>query len=146
MSTNRERFVTQHGALCDELKDITARKNADYTGAGTDDPFHNFKSVQELGICTTEQGFLTRMTDKMARIASLTKTGKQMVKDESVEDTLKDLANYSLLMICYLRSQRPAVTHEINSNGAVSGNGYWKVEPIIDPYTQSVPWATKIGG
>lgn len=101
----REEFIQVHGALCEELKDITARKNADYTGAG-DGPFHNFVNVEQLGICTTEQGFLTRMTDKMARIASLTKTGKQMVKDESIEDTLKDLANYSLLMVCYLRSKK----------------------------------------
>lgn len=119
--TKREQFVKQHGALCDELKEITARKNADYTGAGGDNPFHNFTQVESLGICSTSQGILTRMTDKLSRIASLTATGKQMVKDESIEDTLKDLANYSLIMICELRSrQLPYVKKAQNTFTAIA--------------------------
>lgn len=125
--TKRQTFVQQHGALCDELKEITVRKNADYTGAGGDNPFHNFTQVESLGICSTSQGFLTRMTDKLSRIASLTVTGKQMVKDESIEDTLKDLANYSLIMICELRSRKVAQSQ------------------VTDPMLQSVPWSEPSG-
>ena len=68
------------------------RKNKDYTG-GSDDPFANFKSVEVLGI-STEVGFLTRMMDKMKRIASFVHKGELAVKDESVTDTLQDLSNY----------------------------------------------------
>ena len=81
------------------------KKNADYSGA-VPDPFSNFVQVETLGIATAEQGFLTRMTDKLCRVASFAKNGELQVKDESVSDTLLDLANYSLLMMAYLESKR----------------------------------------
>lgn len=83
--------------------ETSRKKNADYTGKN-DDPFSNFRSVEVLGI-TTEQGFLTRMMDKMKRIASFAEQGELQVKDESVTDTLKDLANYSCLLAGYIKSK-----------------------------------------
>jgi hypothetical protein len=90
------------------MHQICKVKNADYTGPEGDDPFANFSRVEHLGIATTEQGFLTRMTDKMSRLSSFSRAGVLHVKDESVEDTLFDLANYCLLMAGYLRSKRVA--------------------------------------
>jgi len=88
------------------LVETVRRKNADYSGVAPD-PFGNFRNVEDLGIATVEQGFLTRMTDKLARAASLTKPGKvAQVKDESVEDTLFDLAAYSFLLAAYRASVR----------------------------------------
>jgi len=84
--------------------EISKKKNADYTG-GTDNPFSNFSSVEVLGI-STEQGFLTRMMDKMKRIASFVEKGELQVKDESVIDTLNDLANYSALFAGYIKSKK----------------------------------------
>lgn len=86
--------------------EISRKKNADYTG-GNDDPFSNFKSVEALGI-STEHGFLTRMMDKMKRVASFVETGQLLVKDESVLDTLQDLANYACLMAGHIKSVRDA--------------------------------------
>lgn len=81
------------------------RKNADY--AGDDDPFANFRLVEKLGICSVETGILVRMTDKMARITNLLKEGKvNQVKDESVDDTLIDLANYAVILAAYRESRR----------------------------------------
>jgi|SRR5882757_1858095 len=79
-------------------------KNADYTG-GSPDPFSNFTSVEVLGI-KTEVGFITRMFDKMKRISSFVQNGELQVKDESVIDTLQDLANYSALLAGYIQSQK----------------------------------------
>lgn len=87
------------------MVDTMKKKNADYGGA-VPDPFSNFVQVETLGIATAEQGFLTRMTDKLCRVASFAKNGELQVKDESVSDTLLDLANYSLLMMAYLESKR----------------------------------------
>lgn len=84
--------------------EISRKKNADYTG-GNDNPFSNFESVEVLGI-KTEQGFLTRMMDKMKRISSFVEKGELLVKDESVADTLSDLANYSCLLAGYIESKR----------------------------------------
>lgn len=60
--------------------------------------------MESLGI-QTEIGFLTRMMDKMKRISSFVHNGKLQVKDESVTDTLQDLANYSALMAGYIKSK-----------------------------------------
>jgi hypothetical protein len=87
------------------MVDTMKKKNADYGGA-VPDPFSNFVQVETLGIATAEQGFLTRMTDKLCRVASFASKGELQVKDESVSDTLLDLANYSLLMMAYLESKR----------------------------------------
>lgn len=89
-----------------EMVEIMHRKNADYAGLKGTDPFANFTRVEALGICKTEVGFLTRMTDKLCRISSFVERGELSVKDESVQDTLKDLANYSLLMLAFLESKK----------------------------------------
>jgi hypothetical protein len=83
---------------------ISQKKNADYTG-GSNQTFANFTSVEVLGI-KTEQGFLTRMMDKMSRISSFVKNGTLQVNDESVTDTLRDLANYSCLLAAYIQSKK----------------------------------------
>lgn len=93
--TPRERYLNTFKELVDEMYALTQRKNADY--AGEEDPFKNFR---EFG--TT--GFLVRMSDKWSRIRNLLSSGKApAVKDEKVEDTLLDLATYSILLICWLR-------------------------------------------
>ena len=86
--------------------EISRKKNADYTGGSmVEDPFANFRSVEVFGI-RTEHGFITRMTDKMARIASFTAKGELLVKDESVIDSLNDLANYACLLAGYIESKK----------------------------------------
>lgn len=84
---------------------ITLAKNSDYTGDSSQ-PFKNFTMVETMGAATTEQGFFTRMTDKIMRIAGFLKNGTLKVADEKIEDTLMDLANYCILFICYLRSKK----------------------------------------
>ncbi|MCC6809958.1 MAG: DUF1599 domain-containing protein [Deltaproteobacteria bacterium] len=91
-----------------KMVEVCEAKNADYAGA-TSDPFANFTRVESLGICKTEVGFLTRMTDKLCRIASFAAKGTLAVKDESVEDTLLDLANYCLLFGAYLAEKKRGV-------------------------------------
>lgn len=100
---NQQQWVELHKTLTSRMHEITARKNADYADKG--DAFSNFKLVEEFGVCSAEQGMYARMTDKMSRLASFIKNGELQVKDESVEDTLLDLANYSLLMIGLMRSK-----------------------------------------
>ena len=83
---------------------ISEKKNADYTG-DAEDPFANFSNVATCGGAITEQGFLVRMTDKIMRISSFVKLGNLQVKDESVTDSLRDLANYSCLLAGYIKSK-----------------------------------------
>lgn len=102
----KKEYLKFHKDFAAEMIEITGRKNADYAGHSDDDPFANFRIVEKLGIATVEQGFLTRMTDKLSRIITFSQKGELLVKDESVTDTLIDLANYSALLAGYLEDKR----------------------------------------
>jgi hypothetical protein len=97
-----------------KMRETLANKNHDYAGnEALNDALANFSRVEALGIASTEIGFLTRMTDKLCRIANFVKSGVLKVSDEKVNDTLHDLANYSILMSAYISSKKvPA-----NGNG-----------------------------
>ena len=100
-----EEYLRQFTEITDKMKEITKAKNSDYT-ADSGDAFANFKVVEDLGVCSVETGFLTRMSDKIARLAGLAKGKEIAVKDEKYEDTLLDLANYSILLAVYLQNKR----------------------------------------
>lgn len=103
----KQEYMQLHETLCAKMIDITQKKNSDYTG-GNNSPFANFEHIGGLVQLpqVVEVGFLTRMSDKMSRIGSFVTKGSLQVNDESVEDTLLDLANYSLLMIGYLTEKK----------------------------------------
>lgn len=88
-----------------EMLEIVKKKNNDYAGKAVADPFKNFKMVEELGIASTESGLLTRITDKLCRVNNLL-SQEAAVKDESIEDTVKDMANYSVILYCYLQQKK----------------------------------------
>jgi hypothetical protein len=100
----KQEYLDFFVAFTERMRDLTRKKNDDYS-AGLD-PFANFTRVEALGICSTEQGFLTRMTDKMSRICSFVQRGELSVKEESVTDTLMDLAVYSILMAAFLHDKK----------------------------------------
>lgn len=103
---NKQEYLTFHRQFCDDMILITKKKNADYSGSG-DDPFNNFRHIGNLvqvkDIDIVAVGFLTRMSDKMGRIGSFISNGELQVKDESIKDTLADMANYSILFAGYLQ-------------------------------------------
>lgn len=98
----RKEYLQYFETTVQEMYELTKRKNHDYSNDSN--PFANFTRVEAMDICTTEVGFLTRMMDKMSRISTFVKKGELKVKDESVKDTLKDLATYSILFMAYLDS------------------------------------------
>ena len=59
------------------------------------------KSLYKFGLVAS----IIRLSDKMNRIESLSQT-KARVKDESIEDTLLDLANYAIMTVIWLRKSR----------------------------------------
>lgn len=82
--------VDKHKRICKELNDLYARKNADYG-----DSFG--KSYKEYGLTMA----CIRLEDKLNRIKALSKQAAQ-VSDESITDTLMDLANYSIMTLVEL--------------------------------------------
>lgn len=88
----------QFHKLLKDIEKIYEKKTADY--ATIKDPHSNLRECEKMGI-PSWKGVLVRMGDKWNRICNLTKNGK--VKNEPIEDSLLDLAIYSL--ICYLLYQ-----------------------------------------
>ena len=99
-----EQYLKRFKEITEEMHNTSKRKNSDYT-ADCGDAFANFKLVEEMSICSVETGFLTRMTDKMARLAGLSSGRDVKVKDEKYADTLTDLANYCILLRIYLENK-----------------------------------------
>ena len=85
-----------------QMNDILKRKNSDYSGK--EDTYANFQYCEKLGLCSTEVGIMVRMSDKMTRISNLLKQDAQ-VKEESIKDTLLDLANYSMILASYIEDK-----------------------------------------
>lgn len=78
-----------HNDICMELNGIYERKNADYG-----DSFG--KGYKEYGMTMP----CIRLEDKLNRLKSLTvHKNNQLVADESIEDTLFDLANYAIMTL-----------------------------------------------
>lgn len=84
--------VDIHKNISAELNSLYAAKNSDYN-----DSFG--KSFAEYGMAMP----CIRLEDKLNRLKALTVHNKnQNVKDESVEDTLADLANYAIMTLVEL--------------------------------------------
>jgi len=78
------------------MLEIAEAKNHDYGGKDSN-AFANFMAVEHLGAASAEAGITVRMTDKLSRIITLLNK-EAKVADESITDTLLDLANYALIL------------------------------------------------
>ncbi len=77
-----------HKQICNYLNDLYTRKNHDYG-----DSFHI--SFLEEGMAMAR----IRLSDKLSRFKTLSKNPVQQVQDESMRDTLLDLANYAIMTV-----------------------------------------------
>ena len=68
--------------------ELLKRKGHDYSYG--DDSLSNFRTWGFLGI-------VVRMDDKLARLRGFAKGADLAVKNESIQDTLRDLSNYAFL-------------------------------------------------
>ena len=83
--------VEQHYAICQKLNQVYKAKNHDYGDSFGD-------TYKKLGIISA----VTRLSDKMNRLMSLAVSHEAQVKDEKIEDTLHDMANYAIMTLIEL--------------------------------------------
>ena len=89
--------------LLETMKNTHDAKRHDY--ANPDDVFANFRTCEQAGI-PAWKGCCVRIGDKFSRIMGFAKKEKLKVKDESIKDTLIDMANYALIaLILYEEEQ-----------------------------------------
>jgi len=95
---------TRFYAILSQMEELHSRKNHDYAGAS--DPLKNLRACERLNI-EPFMGVMIRLQDKWSRLEEFVKSGKLIVKSESVVDTLLDNAVYSILaIILYEESQK----------------------------------------
>ena len=80
--------------LLDKMKEVHDMKRHDY--ASQEDVFKNFRTCEMAGI-PAWKGVAIRIGDKVSRLMSFVKQNELKVKDESIRDTLIDMANYALI-------------------------------------------------
>lgn len=99
MKNINDLYIDVHKKLLDDMHDLYIKKNADY-GNSVHDTYEKYGLVS----------FLVRMEDKLNRVRNLNKDNVKIsdakVKDEKIEDTLMDLANYAILAIMELKREK----------------------------------------
>ena len=86
--------IAIHRDMCGKLNTTYAAKNHDYG-----DSFAKTRVVVPNAI-------LVRLHDKLNRLTTLMTGENAMVKDESIDDTLLDLANYALMELVEREAER----------------------------------------
>lgn len=89
------------GSESGEFRDITNSMIQTYQAKNQDYGNSFEKSLDKFGLIAS----VIRLNDKISRIESLSRTEAKVI-DESIEDTLLDLANYSVMTIIWLRKNR----------------------------------------
>ena len=84
--------------ITDEMNALYERKNHDYGNSFSE-------TFRKLGIISAA----TRMLDKMNRIVSLVTKDQQKVNDESLRDTLIDIANYAVMTIMEIDKKKERI-------------------------------------
>ena len=93
-----------HLEICEKMHDTYVRKNKDYGDS--------FVKVREK----YPNAILIRLNDKLLRAETLYATSERLVTDESVDDTLLDMANYCIMELI---ERRADVERQKQENGVV---------------------------
>ena len=94
MTTTKTK-VQLHREVCEEINDLYARKNHDYG-----DSFHQTFVEEVMAMARI------RLGDKFNRFKTLSRGGEQKVNDESIRDTLIDLANYAIMTVVEMEAAK----------------------------------------
>ena len=105
--------------IVQKMLEVHKAKNNDYSPEGQ---FGNFAESERVGVPDWKGAFI-RLQDKYTRCCNLIYGKEAQVKDEALEDTLLDLANYAVIVLV-LRKQVEAQEQE-NEHC----NRWWRKEP-----------------
>ena len=111
----------RHSQIVNGLTDLYKAKNSDYGD-----------SVHETYLKYGLTSFLVRMEDKMSRLRSLSSksSAEQRVKDESIRDTLLNLANYAIIAVIEMDAEKEKYT----TYGCDSNQNEKAVDPLLERF------------
>ena len=88
-----------YDGVIEELSETYVKKNADYGNSFE-------KTLDKRGLIPA----IVRMEEKMERMEKLWETEKTLVDDESIIDTVMDLANYAIMTAMWLKKTVPGLS------------------------------------
>ena len=91
--------------ICEEMLTTFERKNHDYGDSFT-------QTVDKFGLIASG----VRMHDKLERFVTLAQKDISMKVDESMRDTLLDLANYAIMTVMYMDDEINKVSQQQTIN------------------------------
>jgi len=86
-----------------QLKDTLNKKGADYAN---EDKLSNFKLAGNIAGITPEINCLSLIATKVARLGVLLNNPQHNPSNESIDDSIMDLANYTILLRMILIEKR----------------------------------------
>ena len=78
-----------------ELTELYKKKNKDYGNSFE-------QSLNQYGLLPT----IIRLKEKITRADNIYANNKSAIAEESIEDTLKDIANYSIITLTWLKNKK----------------------------------------
>ena len=90
----KNEMVSKISSVCADIEKTLISKNTDYGN-----------SFQETLCKYGDVAFMVRLDDKFARLNSLFNNQSVWVKDESFEDTVRDIAGYCLLFLAIKKEE-----------------------------------------
>ena len=97
---NQEEQIKHFEVITTQMKETLFKKGNDYSN---EDRLSNFKLAGAICGLKAEQNCLSLIATKVARLGVLLNSDKEP-NNESVQDSVLDLANYSILLSMILKS------------------------------------------
>jgi len=96
LNNKKTNKAEKHKEICERLNQIYQAKNKDYGNSFSE-------MYKKLGIISA----VTRIGDKYHRLENLCNKpeSERQIKDESIKDTLMDLANYAIMTVIELEGK-----------------------------------------
>lgn len=94
--TEKKTITTFHDTI-KSMEELYEKKNDDYGDSIT----KNLKEYKQAF-----PSYLFRLKEKVERCLSIHDKGNAEVKDEKLEDTLLDIANYSVILVTYMKNKK----------------------------------------
>ncbi len=132
----QEKYLERFKEVTEYLTKLTESKNSDYAGAGN--AFQNFNLIEIItsGRISTTAGILVRITDKVQRVANLLAKPPSVV-GEAIEDSLLDLAVYSIIEFIWLTANKETLPlPEIKAPSTIP---YLKDEKVVEEVYEELP-------
>lgn len=127
--------IKRHKELCEQMNAVYTEKNKNYG-----DSFGI--SIKKYGMIAA----LTRISDKFNRLEQLILTRSDGTKDESLIDTMLDMANYCLMTVMEIEDEANATTKALGKLDAIPAPADYVRKPTMEELEEFFKSSTNLRG